>query len=890
MQSIAPKEGDKIFIMKTFSYQGAKTKEISFPLGGIGSGCIGLAGNGQLIDWEIFNKPNKFGRNGFSHFAIKAERDKKVLDARVLQGDVTGPRSGNGNANFGGLGFGVNRETMAGLPHFRKVSFEGEFPFAALTFQEPAFPGRVQMTAFNPFIPLNDADSSIPAAFFSFDVTNTSKKPIDYTVALTTRNPQDKANVNRAMKSGGITLLHQEGTALPADDVKFGDICIGTNSPDSSHQEYWFRGGWFDNLGIWWRNFTSPGPLKNRSYPESSGGNDHASLAARITVPAGKTGTIRFVLAWNYPNQTNYWNPEKKECCGEGCACKPATWRNYYATLFKDSAATVRYCLKNWTRLYSETLRFKETLFASTIPAPVLDAVSANISILKTPTVMRLEDGSLYGFEGCHCGAGCCEGSCQHVWNYAYALPFLFPKLERSMRELEYRYSLGDDGSLAFRLQLPIGRARSAFRPCADGQFGTVMKMYREWKISGDTAWLKKWWPSVKKTIEYAWAPTNADRWDPEKTGVLWGRQHHTLDVELFGPNSWLTGFYLGALKAGAEMADACGDPEAAAEYRRIFAKGKEWTDRHLFNGEYYHQEVKLKDRAQLEQFSTKGPDGKYAAGEAYNAYWNNEHKELKYQILEGSGIDQVLAQWHANLIGLGEIFDPKQTRSALRAIYKYNYKPSMRDYANFCRVFCLEDEAGTVMFDWPAGKYKPMIPMTYAEETMHGFEYQVAVHMIQEGMLKEGLDVVKGVRDRYDGETRNPWNEIECGSNYARSMASYSLLNAFSGFSFNMVNRQIGFNPVHAVNGKFRCFWSLDSAWGDITITPQGAVLQVLHGKLELKSMALSFADKNSTVSASINGRRVACKRIKDIIDFGTVIAIPAGSSLRIKGKLKKR
>ena len=64
-----------------FTYRGEQLTEISFPLGGIGSGCIGLGGNGRLIDWEIFGRPNKGSVNGFSHFAVKAERDGKLLDA-----------------------------------------------------------------------------------------------------------------------------------------------------------------------------------------------------------------------------------------------------------------------------------------------------------------------------------------------------------------------------------------------------------------------------------------------------------------------------------------------------------------------------------------------------------------------------------------------------------------------------------------------------------------------------------------------------------------------------------------------------------------------------------------------------------------------------------------
>ena len=857
-------------------YQGVQTTEISFPLGGIGSGCVGLAGNGRLVDWELFNKPNKGGLNGFSHFAIKAERGGKVLDARVIQGDLMGPRAGSGAGVYAGYGFGPDRATMAGLPHFRKVSFLGQFPMATLTLEEPDFPGTVQMSAFNPFIPLNDKDSSIPGAFFEFEVTNTDFGPLDYTIAFTVKNPHKDKSVNRLVKQGATTLIQLANDAPASDDVAFGDLCLGTDAAEVSAQEYWFRGAWFDNLGVWWRDFTAPGKLHERTYTAGTGaGQDHASLAARITVPAGQTGKVRFVLTWNYPNMTNYWNAAPKPECGSGCDCKPDTWKNYYATLFKDSAASAQYSLEQWARLCGDTLLFKRALFASTLPDAVMDAVSANISILKSPSVLRLEDGSFYGFEGCHCGSGCCEGSCQHVWNYAYALPFLFPKLERSMREIEYRYGMSDDGGLAFRVMLPIGRARSGFRPCADGQFGTVMKMYREWKVSGDTAWLKQWWPAVRKSINFAWAPTNTDKWDPEKSGVLSGRQHHTLDVELFGPNSWLAGFYLGALRAGVEMAEACGDPESASDYRKLFSKGKEWVDANLFNGEYYHQKVDIKNRAEIEPF-----------GDANQYYWDEEHQEIKYQLLEGCGIDQVVAQWHANLMGLGELFDPKQTRKALKSIYRYNFKPSMRNFANFCRLYCIEDEAGTVMFDWPEGKYKPVIPMTYAEETMHGFEYQVACHMIQAGMVKEGVELVKAVRDRYDGRTRNPWNEIECGSNYARSMASYALLSAFSGFSFDMSQRVVGFNPVRLPRTGFRCFWSLDSGWGEVEFSGNGVALRLLGGQLQLDAIDLPVARRMKGLTVRVAGQPVTVSRKGARIRLAATAVILAGSELTVSGE----
>ena len=868
--------------MARSAYRKQKTSQISFPLGGIGSGCIGLGGNGRFVEWEIFNRPNKGGVNGFSHFAIKAEGRGRVLDARALLGDLPRPYTGSGAANYAGFGFGPGRETVAGLPHFRDVTFRGEYPFADLSFREPHFPGRVTLRAFNPLIPLNDKDSSLPAALFAIAVRNTTRQPLTYTIALTVRNPlAGEQTRNAASQSGRATMLRLDSVGHAPDDPQFGDLTLATDAPLTSWQEYWFRGQWFDNLGVYWHDFITAGKLQNRQYDPGTGrGQDHATLAAHLRVAPGQDATARFLIAWSFPNCVNYWNPEKP-CADAGCTpAKPKGWKNYYATVFHDSADTAAYALANWDRLESETQLFKDTLFRSTLPAEVIDAVSANIAILKTPTVLRLEDGSLYGWEGCSCGGGCCEGSCTHVWNYAYALPFLFPRLERSMRELDYRYNLRDDGGMPFRLQLPAGRERSAFRPCADGQFGGVIKVYREWKISGDTAWLRALWPSVRKSIEFAWAPTNTDRWDPEKTGVLWGRQHHTLDMELFGPNAWLTGFYLAALRAGAEMAEALGAPETAQEYRRLLVRGSAWVEADLYNGAYYHQKIDLDDRAVLAPFETDAPS---MVGGVTDVYWDREHGEIKYQIGAGCGIDQVLAQWHASLIGLGPVFDPARTRKALASIYRHNFKRSMRDLANPCRLYCLNDEAGTVMIDWQAGRRSPVVPIPYAEETMHGFEYQAACHMIMEGLVREGLDMVRAVRDRYDGERRNPWNEFECGNNYARSMASYALLPALSGFRFDMTRGMLGFDPVQHAR-RFRCFWSLGSAWGEFLTAPGRAELRVLYGRLDLRTLRLPFIRAAALRRATLSGRKVPCAFGSGAIEFAQPLSIGAGETLAVR------
>ncbi|MDR3147727.1 MAG: hypothetical protein LBU00_05045, partial [Treponema sp.] len=728
--------------MSGFVFTGSKRNQISFPLGGIGTGSLGLSGTGRLIDWELFNRPSKGSLNGFSHFAVKVERDGEVLDARVMNADLPPPYTGNGGAVFRGYGFGPERYLLSGFPHFRDCSFTGTYPFARIDFRDESFPGALSLCAFNPFIPLNDRDSSIPGAFFEVEIHNTGDTVLDYTVCLSVANPYAGGKRNRFHAEAGISAITLSRLEAPDKRGALGDGVLSDGvlsdgdmsfavmaGEDLSYQEYWYRGAWFDNIAVFWRDFSGAGALKNRVYPAdpAAGGEDIASLAPRARVKAGECRKFRFILTWNHPNNYNDWNEHEGTKNADGTF---VTWKNHYALLFGDSFESAGYALYNWDRLEAETRRFHDALFASNLPEAALDALTANIAVLKSPTVWRLEDGTFYGWEGLMTDRGSCEGSCTHVWNYAYALPFLFPALERSMREADYTYNLRPDGGMPFRLQLPLGTGRSSFRPCVDGQMGGLIKTYRDWKILGDTEWLRGLWPSVKKSLEFAWSAQNRDRWDPEKTGVISGRQHHTLDMELFGPNSWLEGFYLAALKAAAEMAEALGDGDAG-QYRAMFEQGKAWSDKNLFNGEYYIQRIDVKDRALVESFENSPA---FAGDRALSAYWNDEAGEIKYQYAEGCEIDQVVAQWHANLCGLGEIYDSAQVTSALAAIHTHNFKPSLRRHVNPCRIYGLNDEAGTVMCEWPAGVRKPLIPVPYAEECMHGFEYQAAAHMIQSG------------------------------------------------------------------------------------------------------------------------------------------------------------
>jgi len=241
---------------------------------------------------------------------------------------------------------------------------------------------------------------------------------------------------------------------------------------------------------------------------------------------------------------------------------------------------------------------------------------------------------------------------------------------------------------------LPLGSGFDVIGPCADGHFGATIKAYREWRNSGDDGWLRRYWPNIRRSIVYAWSKDNPDRWDPEKTGVLWGRQHHTLDMELFGPNSWLTSMYLAALKAAAEMARALGEADFAAECEALAKKGRAYVDRELFNGRYYAQKLKLGERSALEPFD-EGRKAGVLRDSFMQAYWSEEYGQIKYQIGGGCLTDQVLGQWHADLAGLGDVLSREKVDAALQSIYRENFRPSLRDHFNPCRVYAYEDEAG---------------------------------------------------------------------------------------------------------------------------------------------------------------------------------------------------
>lgn len=820
-----------------FIYEGGRARHLAFPLGGIGAGGFAISGAGRLVDWSIRNRPGLQTSNGYTHFAIKAEQDGRVLDARVLNGPYEGDATGSPGTRkfFDGFGWGANRNTLAGVPHFAATRFTGTFPLAKVEFEDARFPGQVALTAFSPFIPNNDRDSSLPVAMFEITVSNDTRAAVDYTLGGTLGNHGCQNGRHAFSAEGGVKALSLTSAEAELPEHLAGNLTIATDADDVDHMDYHFRGQWFDDLNLFWREFSQPGRLPERHYDKPRTNRnmfdqpEHGTIAARLRLGPGETRTLRFAIGWYFPVGTVYWHQRSTEGQQVG-------WRNYYASQWTSSRHAVAEAFARWDELRAATLAFRDTLFGSDLPVDIIDATAGTMSILRTGTVLRLENGELWGWEGQFTDGGSCEGSCTHVWNYQQTVAYLFPALERSLRDTEFAYNQLPNGGLTFRQMLPLGSGFFPLNPCADGHFGAIIKTYRDWKISGDTGWLRGHWPAIKRAMEYAWSPDNPDQWDPGRTGILWGRQHHTLDMELFGPNSWLSSFYIAALKAAAAMGEVLGDTDFAAECARLAAAGSQFVNGELFANGYFVQKLDLGAKGEIERFA--GAEGKVGvlADGFLETYWSDEYGQIKYQFGDGCASDQILGQWHADLAGLEPFLDADKVDSALRAVFRHNFRPSLSDHFNPCRVYAYEDEAGLLIATWPEGTKKPAVPAPYSEEVWTGIEYSVASHLIQRGLTEEGLAIVAGARARYDGSRRNPWNEIECGSYYARSMAAYALVNAWSGLSFDLTRGEIGFAPKS--DGRF--FWSLGGAWGDVLVAGDRAELRVMQGKIALRQVSI--------------------------------------------------
>ena len=793
-------------------YDGAHLEKIALPLGGIGTGTVSLGGRGEIRDWEIMNVPGKGNStvttgNDAPFFAIYTRSRNGGSATRLL----AGPLYPQEYLHYEGRP--VNHH---GLPRFDEASFDAAYPFGQVNLSDPFMPVKVRIKGFNPLIPGDSESSGLPLAVLSYEVTNTSGVQLEVAVCGAIRNfigrdGQDytlnwkgdriptgaKGNKNEYRESGQVRGIYFRTEGVDPKDKAWGNFSLSTDSPDQvSYRTFTTDNNWSNSLLNFWDDLSDDGLISN---PEASirhsVGNDQdpmGALSVKAVLKPGETRCFNFFLTWNFPNR-KAWSSE--------------TVGNYYNTLYPDSWESALQFIPRISELESRTLSFLNSFLSSSLPEVVKEAALFNLAVLRSQTVFRVEDGHMLGWEGVMDHYGSCAGSCTHVWNYEVATPFLFGDLARTMRDVEFRYAMNPDGAMDFRVNLPLGSKPDPNQIAADGQMGCIMKLYREWQLSGDNGFLEEYWPACKSALSFAWKEKG---WDGNCDGVMEGSQHNTMDVNYFGPNPQMGFWYMGALRAAEEMAKAMKDKDFEKKCHSLFEAGSAWMDANLFNGEYYEHKI-----TDPETFLFL-PEG--------------SEKTPPFQLGKGCLVDQLVGQYMAHICGLGYLGDKDNIHKTLESIMEYNFVTDISGSFNNMRSYVMGHEACLLMASWPKGRLE--VPFPYFPEAMTGFEYCAATGMLYEGMEAEGLKCIGAIRERFDGARRNPFDEPECGKHYARSMASWSAVIALSEFNYSGVDKKFS---ITGKTGKW--FWSNGSAWGTVTVAPDRATVEIIEGSLEIDS-----------------------------------------------------
>jgi uncharacterized protein (DUF608 family) len=861
--------------IRAVAYDGAEFGHLVMPLGGIGTGNLAICADGGLRQWQwqLHNTGNHGGALPGSFFALRVSRLEPPLDeVRILQGP---PQDSTGTPLVtDDVVPEWQRDLMSRHPGVARTTFSSTYPIARLRYHDPDLPLDVTLEAFNPMVPLDVDASSIPAALFTFQLVNTDNYPLHGTLGATVQNavgwdgitpiegvyaPGYGGNTNRLVRSGGWTSVVLENTTLPDDEPGAGQMVLAADDPQAAALPQWRHAAEFLAF-LRSRALNSGAPRlalaaaiadPQRHAPRSASGASpqgstwNAGLGVPFLLLPGQQRLIRLALTWNFPNRyVNFeqFGPPRPEWG------RSRFWLgNHYATRYVDAQDVFERVRGDWAALRESTGAWTGTLARSGLDDAAVNHLAAQLATVRSPTCFRAADGRFFAFEGV-LGAstamwsgqygGSCPLNCTHVWNYAQALAAAYPELERSMRETEFEIMQAPAGHVPHRVMAPTYLAQlwgepigGPDQPALDGMLGTVLKTYREYRSGAGVEWLHRYWPNLTCLLQHV-----DHTWNVDGTGMLSGIQPSTHDIDLTGHNPFMGTLWLAALRAAEQMALmlADADADAAAAYRATFAQASASYDTALFTGEYYAQ-----------------------------------------RLLPGDNRDY---QWWAHQLDLGYLLPVEHVRTALAAVVRHNLRRGFRDFTHQYRVFADGDDAGLLVCTWPHGG-RPAVPTWYADEVWTGSEYQVAAHCFREDMHDEGRAVLDAVWARYDGRRRNPFNEIECGDHYARSLAGWSALQALAGFSHDSPAGSYTFRrPDIALPFLAGSGWGLWSRQGE------QLVLGCTGGQLDLRR--LTVVGGVGPYDAFVDGTAVPVRCTQTCIEFPSGIRLIDGQTLILSAR----
>ena len=822
------------------TYQGKYLTAIDFPIGALGGSVIRMNGKAERNWWQIFNNFEERAGSGIvpnSFFALRT-KSKNATVVKILQ-----------------------TSSLVPFPAINSLTFQGEYPFGWYNFEDNELPVKVSLEAYNPLIPMDIKNSAIPCAIFRIKVKNTSSNNVEVNLLGTQQNavgftgydtivgPNNRTctgygqNLNKIVSGTKKTSIEMTGLS--------GSMQLSLYGKKVSYSASW------ENLSSLYNDFSDDGKIsgKKKAISPKTGMTIDGALATGFTLKPNKTKVITFVLSWYFPggtfgrSDTDWYFPYAG---------------SYYENWWTNACDVDRYVLKNFKYLDSTTRLYHETMYSSTIPRYILDRITSNICVLKSPTTFWTKEG-YFGIWESTSNKEEWYGNCKHVLHYAQGHARLYPELGRTLRKQDLN-TITYEGLLPSR----DGELKNAI----DGHFGSILGVYREHLLSDNNNFLASAWPRTKKAMNYI-----ISNFDKDQNGMMSGSYHNTLDCNVSGTSPWIGSLYMAALKASEKMAAIMGETITAATYHKIWIIGIKNQNKQLWNKNL--------------------------------GYYIEKTENLENTLIMGNAvsIDMFLGQWWANQLNLGQIYPVVRTKSGLEKIYSINkftdtgdgYTPSFRDFLG-------KGDTGWQMFVH-RGKI-PANSIKYYNEVMSGFEYAAAATMLQYGMMDEGLSMVKAISERYDGRLRaegevhmannstvfgsgSPFGEDECGDFYARAMSSWSVLLALQGFIYDGPQQTIGFKPEWQPENH-ASFFSTSAAWGLFsqtqTKTAQTSNISIRFGTTRIKNILLAIPNQKTgrNIIVKLDGAEQAIGNSKQdensiTINLKSSCKINAGSTLTV-------
>jgi uncharacterized protein (DUF608 family) len=788
------------------------------PLGGLGAGWFEIRQDGTTARWNIFNNAPlgsgpvfPFLDHSMLFFIARWQYDGEEPRMKLFQIEES--------HDVAGLSHHEIQYIFPWMTGVETIDFEASFPFARFAFRAPDMPFEADLTAWSPFIPFDAKNSALPGAFFDFTLRSAADRPMTVTLAASFRNGAafdvpDRFYTVRTTAGEGRRGFEASCGHVPDGHATAGTSGLASLAADSRCFLGWAHPHHFHERFIIEDDFPEADITAGVNKVDKETGRPtvysdfcwNTIAVQRRLERRGDAFDHTFIAAWHFPNLHALDPKTKGKGTRRGAADRIEG--HYYGNFFANSAEVADYLADHRADLLARTRAFHAAFFRSDAPRYALDQVNSQMATLFTSSWFTREGnfGVIEGLGPEESFAGLSTTDVAMFGSPMYAA--LFPELSRRVNRAYARFQR-PNGVIAHSIVYNFAECcegeASGHRLDLPAQF--VYLALRDFFWSNDEAYLREIYEPCRAAVEYVLRERdkNGDGL-PDMEGVMCSYDN----FPMYGVSSFVAGQFVLALKALAEAARRIGRTADAERYGTLFERGREKFDRALWNGEYY--------RLSNEE-GGRGAD-------------------------EGCLSDQLIAQWAAHQVGLGHLFDPDRTRAALKGVLRHNFR----------------DWQGLRNCQWPADRFiHPIAPNIWVDQAntcWTGVELEFSALLIYEGLVEEGLNVLKTCDDRHRTSGMY-FDHQEFGGHYFRPLSAWSNVNALLGLEIR--GGTYTFAP-RLPERNLRLFFAAPDGWGHYRRRADDAAetisIRVEHGALPMERVRLALTRPAASVEARVNGR----------------------------------